>query len=283
MNTPTLKYLFGDTSPLFYDVADAQALDIGDMLGILSGALVRAEDFTWGTAVATPTAPTVADGGVAVGTPLTNDATGVKIAYQFPWGEGALSSAGSATPTAGALLKVSGSPLIPATDALWTNIYVETAAGSGTYKLWGTTLGSAVYVDSYGAGAIPAAGNYSAAAVLTDATTITQYNFAKAFAGISGQYKAADATRITGNIAGKVRVDTRGVFSAPIASTTLTFGDWVAPVKASGNTLVSQTVSKVASAADPLGKYLGIGRVVVSGTSLTTATFALTPSLGLVF
>lgn len=258
------RYIRGDTRPAFLPVLTAQAVDVGDLTYLSSGNVVRAEDATWGTAVATPTAPTVADGAVAVGSPLTNAATGVKISYQFAWGEGIISSAGSATPTAGALLKVSGAPLVPATNALWTNIYVETAAGSGTYKKWGVTYGSTVMVDSYGTGHVPYANNVGAVVVASGALEATQYVAASAFAGVSGQRKDAAVARCYGNSTDNlIRVDGSGVWEFDCASATFAVGDFVGPAKDSGNALLSNKVVAVG------GEALAVGRVVEAGTSLT--------------
>lgn len=260
------RIIYGDARPVMAPVLTAQELAIADLVGLSSGNLVRAEDEEWQTAVATPSAPTVADGAVAVGTSLTNAATGVKISYQFPWGEATLSSAGSATPTAGALLKVSGSPLVPSAPALHTNVYVETAAGSGTYKLWGTTKGSTVMVDSYGAGRLPYADNASGAAVASGAKELTQYNFAQRFLGASAQAKDADVARVVGNGADNIaRVDCDGTMIYDLDSaTTAVVGDWFGAAKATGNTLTSQTLAAVAD------ESLAVARCVEAGTSVTT-------------
>src|SRR5262245_38742619 len=149
----TAKYRYGDTNPATAPLKSGVAVNIADMVYIDDGdsfTLKPAGSFTFGSSIGTPAAPTVADSGVTVGSGLTNSATAVKISYQFPWGEGVLSSAGTATPTANATLKVSGASLVPPAPALYTNIYVETSAGSGTFKLWGITYGANVMVNSYG-------------------------------------------------------------------------------------------------------------------------------------
>jgi hypothetical protein len=47
------RYLYGDTNPVVAPVATAQAIALGDMVGINTGTLVRAEDETWVTDEAT--------------------------------------------------------------------------------------------------------------------------------------------------------------------------------------------------------------------------------------
>lgn len=47
------KYLRGDTSPVDATVATAKAVDTGDLVGMSAGTLVRAEDETWNTDLAT--------------------------------------------------------------------------------------------------------------------------------------------------------------------------------------------------------------------------------------
>lgn len=261
-------------------VATAQYVEALDLVALQSNTIVTAADITAGTTVATPTAPTVADGAVAVGSPLTNAATGVKISYQFPWGEGALSAAGTATPTAGALLKVSGAPLIPATNALWTNIYVETAAGSGVYKLWGQTKGGAtVMVSSYGTGRVPPT------AVGTTAKEVTQYTFSQLFAGISNQRKCSatgpnqppfppNYARVYGNSQDNVIMVMRGgIFEADCASASFNSGDWIgADWDAVNSVLINQQVVAVP---DP---SLAVGRCVQKATSVTKVLFEIRAS-----
>lgn len=260
------KYLNNDFVPVVAPWVTAQVVAVGDLLTLSAGNVIRADDVTWAAAVATPAAPTVADTAVSVGSGMANAATGVKISYQFPWGEGALSAAGTATPTLNAQLKVSGAPLVPPAPALWTNIYVETAAGSGTYKLWGVTYGSTTLVDSYGAGQVPAAANPGAAAVLSDATTITQYNCNLGFLGAAMQASPSDTSkaRVYGNSKDNViGVATGGVWEYDCASATFAVGDLVGPAKASGNALMGSKVAAV------VHDTLAVGRVVEAGTSLT--------------
>lgn len=51
MATP--QYLYEDTAPVMAPVATAKAVDAGDIVGIDTGTLVRAEDETWDTDLAT--------------------------------------------------------------------------------------------------------------------------------------------------------------------------------------------------------------------------------------
>jgi hypothetical protein len=266
--TPTLKYQYGATSPVIAPVATATDVEVGDATAFSSGNIIQAESQTWETGITTA-APTGANGAVAIGTGLTNAATGFKVSFNFPWGEGTLSAAGSATPTAGAAIVLAAVAL--PTYAISRNIYVETAAASGTYKLFGVDQGAQFFITGYGFGRTPPT------AVLQDATTLTQYAFAKSFAGISGCIKAANVARVSGfSTDNLIRVDPAGVFTAPITSTTLAVGDYVNMAKNTGaNTLENQTVAKVAAVGDPLGHMLAIGVVVEAGTSLTTAKFAL--------
>lgn len=253
----------GDVRPRKVGILTAQAVAQYDLVGLSSGNAVRSEDETWASAVATPSAPTVADGAVDVGGPFTNAATGVKVSVMFPWGEGALSNAGSATPTAKALLKVTLAAL-PAPGLYWC-IYVETAAGSGTYKLWGTSYtGSIIMVDSYGVGRTPPT------AVNSGALEITQYNFAQKFAGLSHQTKAASTARVYGaSEDNKLIVHTGGCFQGDCASATFAAGDYLGPAKQSGNALESQKLVAVA------GEALAVAQVIEAGSSITTVKFEL--------
>jgi hypothetical protein len=269
----SVVYRFGETNTIHLPLKSGTALNIGDLSysdNTDSGTLKPASSVSWASAVATPSAPTCADSGVAIDAgELTNALTGVKISYQFPWGEGALSSAGTATPTAHAAILVSGSPLVPPTPALWTNIYVETSAGSGTYKLWGITYGAHVLVYSYGAGQTFAAGNPTAGVAVTSAALdVTQYNFAQQFMGVSAQYY--DGTLLGYGIKdSNIRVDTDGFFDGACASASFNVGDYVGCAKASGNALDPQTVIAVAHSS------LAVGRVAIQTTSLTTVRFRL--------
>jgi len=47
------QYLYGETNPIDCPIATGQAVDIGDLVGISSGTLVRASDTTWDTNLAT--------------------------------------------------------------------------------------------------------------------------------------------------------------------------------------------------------------------------------------
>ena len=255
------RYVRGDARlKSFLQVTTAQYVDRMDAVGLSGNTIVRASDQAWAAAVGTPAAPTVADGGVAVGSPLTNALTAVKISYQFPWGEGALSAAGTATPTAGAFLKVSGASLVPPAPALHTNVYVETSAGSGVFKLWGVTGGgSTLMIPSYGAGQSPAA-----SAVLSGALQITQYNFAQLYVGQSNQRKCSatgtnqaffnNNARIFGNSAdNQMMVNQGGVFEFDCVSFTFTPGMYIGMAKDTGNALLNQTVVQVANQALAIG------------------------------
>ena len=253
----------GDTRPRKVGILTAQLVTQYDLIGLSGGNAVRAEDEAWATAIAAPAAPTVANGGVAVGSPLTAAATGVKVSVMFPWGEGALSAAGSATPTLNALLKVTLAA-VPAPGLYWC-IYVETSAGSGVYQLWGTSPSGAItMVDSYGTGRAPPT------AVNSGALEITQYNFAQKFLGLSHQTKAANVARVYGaSEDNKLVAHTSGTFQADCASATFAVGDPVGPAKQAGNVLESQKLVAVADIA------LGIGFVMEAGTSVTTVKFEL--------
>ena len=269
-----ITYLYGDTRAYFPPIASSQQVAVGDLIGVSSGTLIRATDVTWASAVATPTAPTVANSAVAIGSPLTNALTNVKISYVFPWGEGTLSAAANATPTANAALLVSGTSLVPPSPALYTNIYVETSAGSGVYQLYGSTYGSAVLVQSYGAGQVPYALNPGGTAVSSGALQVTQYNFVQIYAGVATQAKALTtffgvaATVPYGNSLPNLRVCPAGLFGGDLATaTTVAVGNYVAPAKDTGNDLLNQSLVVVAQ------KGLAIGEIVQAGTSLTRVQF----------
>jgi hypothetical protein len=246
----------------FLQVATAQYVEQWDAVALQADTVVRATDIAWAAAVATPSAPTVANAAVNVGSPLTNALTNVKISYQFPWGEGALSAAGNATPTAGAFLLVSGTPLTPPTPALYTNVYVETSAGSGVYKLFDINYtGASMLIGAYGIGQSP-----TASPVLSGALQITQFNFAQIFAGISSQRKCSPTgpnqalfgnnAYVFGNsAANQVMVVRRGIFQCDLASaTTLQPGtNWVGMAKDTGNDLLNQQVVLVSNPALAIG------------------------------
>lgn len=240
-------------------VATAQAIAEQDMVAMVSSTLVRASDTTWASAVATPSAPTVANGGTAVGSGLANSLTGVKVSANFPWGEGALSAAATATPTLASTLKITLAAL-PTGATSW-NVFIESAAGNATYLLYETvyTGGAVIYATGYGTGRVPAA-----SAVLTDATTMTQYNFSRYFIGISNQRKVANVARPFGNSEdNRMIVCQGGVYECDCASASFDVGDYVGPAKDTGNTLMDQTVIEVAH------ESLAVGRVVQAGTSVT--------------
>lgn len=258
------RYLYEDPDPLMAPILTAQAAAIGDLVGISSGNVVRAADETWGTAVGTPAAPTLADSAVSVGSGLTNALTGAKMSYQFPWGEGPLSAAGTATPTANASLKLTGVDLSALTaPVIAVNIYVETAAGSGTYKLYqqvpnvGAEGFGQIMITGYGKGQAPPTN------VNSGAQEVTQYNFAQRFIGMSAQNKTAAVATVVGNSkANVIRVDSNGVYEFDCASATFAVGDYVGAAKDTGNALLNQTVIAVA------GEPLAIGRVVEAGASI---------------
>lgn len=271
---PTPQYIQDDSVPVKAQVATAKAVSKGDLAGMSAGTLVLAADETWASAVAAPAAPTLANGAVAWGTNLTNALTGVKISYQFPWGEGALSSAATATPTAAAAIKMAGQA-IPA-PAIGLNVYVETAAGSGTYKLWnsfqfqeGQQGVGDIFITGYGIGQAPPT------AVASGALEVTQYNFASKFLGVSEQAKAAAVARVFGNSEdNKIMVATGGVYEYDCASATFEVGDYVGPAKDTGNALLSSKVVAVS------GEALAVGRVVERGTSITRVKFRVLSQLG---
>lgn len=254
-----------------YVVATGQAVEVMDMVGYAAATVTRAADQTWASAVSTPSAPTVAASAATRGTALTNAATGVKVAIQFPWGEGTLSSAGSATPTAAFGLKVTLAAC-PSPGLGW-NVYVEDAAGSGTYLFQqfvpASNSPAIIYVDSYGAGEVPAARNVGAVAVAQGAKEITQYNFAKTFLGVSNQRMATTGffgqpTRPFGNSEDNtIMVCRGGVFEFDTASASYAEGGYVGAAKASGNALLNQTVAAV------VGPALAIGKVFKATTSQT--------------
>jgi hypothetical protein len=231
-----------------FQVATAQAVEFYDLVALQSNTIVRASDITWASAVATPSAPTLADGGINVGTGLTNALTAVKISYQFPWGEGPLSAAATVTPTANATIKASG--LAPAAPALWTNLYVETAAGSGTFKLFSQVYGDNTQITQYGNGPVP-----SASPQLSGALQITQYNFAQLFAGVCNQRKVANLARIFGNsVDNMIMVNRGGNWEFDTASFAYSPGMWVGPAKDVGNVLLNQTVVQVPHPSLAIGK-----------------------------
>lgn len=254
MATP--RYLYGDANPQLIAVATDKAVDKHDLVGLTSDTLTRAEDETWGTAIATATAPTLADVALAFGSGLTNAATDVKVSYNTPWGEGTLSSATAVTPTANGGIEVAGIAL-PA-NVLSLNVYVEDAAGSDVYKLYRVTGGEQFVITGYGVGRVPPT------AVATGALEVTQYTFAQKFVGASAQSKTNAQVRPYGNSADNlIRVDTDGVFEYDCASATFEVGDFVGPAKDTGNALLSDKLVEVA--AEPLS----IGKVVERGTSIT--------------
>lgn len=260
----TAQYIRGDTAPVIAPILLAQAVAVADMVGLsTAGNVVRAADEVWQTAIATPSAPTVTNTATTLATGMTNALTGVKVSYQFPWGEGPLSAAGTATPTLNAGLLLTG-VVLPA-PAYALNVYVETAAGSGVYKLYeqyaanpGTLgVGNEVIVG-YGVGQAPPT------AVASGALELTQYNFAQRFLGMSGQRKDANVARAYGNSTDNVvRVETGGIFQFDTASASYKVGDFIGPAKDTGNALTNNKVAAVA------GESNAIAQVVEATTSST--------------
>lgn len=239
-----------------YFVATAQAVERMDMVALTADSITRAADETWGTAIATATAPTLADIALAYGSGLTNAATGVKVAYLTPWGEGTLSSVGSGTPTANGALELAAVAL--PTNVIGLAVYVETAAASGVYKLYTVTQGQQIAITGYGIGRVPPT------AVLTAETAVTQYSFCQKFAGVSNQRKVTLLARIFGNSEDNLIMVARGgVVEFDCVSASFAAGDFVGPAKDTGNTLLNQTVVAVPHPA------LAVGRVVRRYTSVT--------------
>lgn len=267
------KYLYGNTRQGLFDLKSGVAVVKGDHLyrdASDSNKVKPAGSFTWGTAVATPSAPTVANGTAAIGTGMTNAATGVKVSLNFAWGEGALSAAGSATPTLNAGIQIAALDISGFTGALSRNIYVETAAASGIYKLWGTDNGGANLITGYGSQRVPPT------AVTSSATDVTQYSFHLSYAGVADQsYDGTTAGLNTAGIKdGKIRVLQDGVFEENTAAATYAPGDLVGLAKQSGNLLEPQKVVACS------GKSQAVGRVAEGlGTSATLVRIRISPPL----
>ena len=246
-----------------YIVATGQSVEFMDMVSYTGATVQRAQDLlgssatpgAWPSAEATPTAPTMTDAGTAVGSALTNAAVHAKISYNYPWGEGPLSVAASVTPSAGDAVIVTG--LAPVSPGLSTNLYVETSAGSGIYKLHSSTIGDNVFLTNYGNGRTPPA------AVSVTATTVAQYNFAQAFLGVSNQRMPTSGPpaiygtpkRPFGNSTDNtIMVCRGGVFEFDCVSASFAAGAYVGAAKATGNALLNQTVVAVSSPALAIGK-----------------------------
>lgn len=256
----SFRYRWGETRPKSAPLKSGVGIFIGDMSFIDSSDSYKikpAGSFTWVSAQSAPAAPTVTDTAVAIGSALTNAALGVKATYVTDYGETEASSAGSATPTAAAALRVTAITLPSGMRGI--RYYVETSAGSGTYKFYRETMGESFLITGYGA-----AGGAAAPSVTTlGATVMTQAAFAALFGGVSDQYY--DGTNLTDGIRdSKIRFDPSGVFEFDTASASYNVGDLVGPAKASGNTLEPQKVAAVAN------EYLACGRVVEATSSQTT-------------
>lgn len=254
------KYRYGETNPVNIAFKSGVAVNIGDLCYIDEGdsyTVKPAGSYTWGSAQSTPSAPTVADSGVSVGSNLTNGATHVKMSANYPWGEGVLSAAGVATPTTHAALLVSAVAL-PLYATSW-NYYVETSAGSATYKLAAVGQGEDKLIFAYGNGRVPPASPATITALLA-----TQYPFIERFIGVAGQRYDGTNAAAYGIQDLKLRIDTSGVYTFDCAaSSSFNSGDWVGPDKASGNALLPQQVVAVSSPA------LAIGRVTRAFTSVS--------------
>lgn len=264
----TAAYKYGDTSPITVALKTGVAVAIADMCLVDeadSYKLKPAGSLTWVSAVSTPSAPTGAtETGCAV-SDLTSGATGIKVAYIFPWGEGTLSSAGSVTVTgSGDGITLHGIALPD--PAVRLAVYVETAQGSGTYKLYRETNGEAILIVGYGVGRTPPT------AQPQTATALTQFAFNQRFVGCSAQRYDGSNASAYGIKDGKLRVDTGGVFQFDCASASFNPGDLVGPAKASGNTLEPQKVVAVTHPA------LAIGRVVAPTSSETTVLVRIMPT-----
>lgn len=260
------EYRYEDVAPLLAPVLTAQDVVRGDLVGLSSGNVVQASDTTWGSAVTT-SAPTIADVALAYGSGLTNAATDVKVSFNFPWGEGTLSSAGTATPTANGGLEIAAVAL--PTNAISRNIYVEDSAGSDVYKLYAVDHGGQTVITGYGIGRVPPT------AVNQGALEATQFAFAQSFLGVSAQDKTANVARVVGNsVDNEIRINTAGVYDFDCASATFTVGDLVGVAKASGNALEDQKVVEV------VHESLAIGVVVKAATSATTVRVRLFSRMG---
>jgi hypothetical protein len=254
------RYRWGETRPRFSPFKTGVAVSIGDLSYIDSGdsnTLKPASSQTWATAISAPAAPTLTDGAVAIGTPLTNAATGAKATYVTEYGETEASSAGSATPTAGAGLRVTAISLPAGIKGI--RYYVETAAGSGVYKFYRETKGESFLITGYGA----AGGAAAPASSTLGVTAVNQATFAANFAGVASQCYDGSNANAYGIRDGKLRHDVGGVFEFDCASATFALNALVGPAKASGDALEPQKVVAVSH------RMLAIGRVVEAGTSVT--------------
>ena len=271
-----IQYLYGDARPVTLPIAAAQVVAVGDIVGQSANTLVRAADWPWGSAVATPIAPVLTNGAIAIGTGLANSLTAAKVSYQFPWGEGPLSPAGTATPTAGAAIVMA--PVVFTAPVIGLNIYVETVPGNGIFKLYDQVLQAGgtgqILITGLGTGQVP-----PATPVTSGALQGTQAGWAAAFVGISAQAKAATGffgnpqTIPYGNSLPEIRVDTEGVFYGDCALASFTVGQFLGPDKDVGNVMLSQQVVGVA------GPQLAIGQVIHAETNVTRVKFRLISSV----
>lgn len=254
------RYLYGDTDPGHAPFKAGVAVSLWDLLFIDpsdSYTIKPAGSLTWVAAQAAPSAPTLTNSAVAIGSALTNAATAVVATYVTAYGETEASSAGSATPTAAAALRVAAITLPSGMRGV--RYYVETAAGSGVYKFYRETIGESFLITGYG----PAGAAEAPVATTLGATVMSQADFASKFVGLAGQrYDGSNATAY-GIKDGYLRFERGGVFEFDTASASYNYGDLVGPAKQSGSLLEPQKVALVAN------KYLAIGRVIKPTTSAT--------------
>jgi hypothetical protein len=289
-NSNSMRYRYGETNPASLPFWAGQQVSIGDLCaeavtGSINGSIIPAAAWPWQSAVTAASAPTLADGGAATATAFTNAATHVKVSYQYPWGEGVLSSATSVTPTAHAMILLTGVAL-PA-PAVGLNVYVETSAGSGTYKLWNTIYGDGqgivgdTFITGYGKGQSPPASPPG-----EGATIVNQYYFAQQFVGVAdqaydgttGTRPGAGGTNAIGIADGYIRYSSSGTFEFAIAAGTYSPGQLVGvAANATPNALLSQSVAIVTS------PVLAIGMVdnVVSVSSTLVKVKVSTKNLNL--
>ena len=260
------RYRYGDTNPTKVAYKNGVAVSIGDLCYIDAGdgnTIKPASALAWGTAIASPAAPSAVSAGVAVGSAFGTGNFNVTMTFTTVYGETAESAATTVAMTAGQALKVSTQAL-PA-GATGVKVYCENAAASGTRFLLGALVGNQsqqFFAPPDTTSPAPPTGTS------LGALQVTQYAFVQSYLGVNAQ--RWDGTNLTtGSKDGTLRVDTTGVFDFACASAAFNVGDLVGPAKDVGNALLPQTVSAVAN------KYLAVGRVELAGTALTTARIRL--------
>lgn len=196
---------------------------------------------------------------------MTNAATDVVATYVTDYGETEPSSAGTATPTAGAALRVTAITLPDGVRGV--RYYVETAAGSGEYRLYAETRGESFLITGYG----PAGAPEPPAATSLGALAMTQAAFVQKFVGMAAQRYDGTNASAYGIKDGNLRFDRGGVFEFDTASASYAYGDLVGLAKASGNALENQKVAAVAN------RHLAIGRVVKPTSSSTKVLVEVMP------